>query len=175
MRLAPVVLRYYPDLDEVLKFARLSSQTTHGAAEAIECCAVLAEIITHALTGEQRKDRVLAATRASPASASVQGIAAGTYLTKDRDQVRGTGYSVQSLEAALWCFVTTDSFEDAVLAAANLGDDADTTAAITGQVAGAFYGVDAIPGRWRQQLFMGDELEAMAVGLMARDGRPVPF
>ena len=175
MRLAPVVLRYYPDLDEVLKYARLSSQTTHGAAEAIECCAVLAEIITHALAGERRKDRMLAATRALPGSVLVQGIATGAYLKKDRDQVRGTGYSVQSLEAALWCFATTDSFEAAVLAAANLGDDADTTAAIAGKVAGAFYGVDAIPGRWRRQLFMGDELEAMAVALMARDGRPVPF
>ena len=70
---------------------------------------------------------------------------AGAYRTKSRAEIRGTGYCVAALEAALWCIATTSSFEAAVLAAANLGDDADTTAAITGQLAGAHYGAGAIP------------------------------
>ena len=61
---------------------------------------------------------------------------------------------VDSLEAALWCVWRTDTFEAAILAAANLGDDADTTAAVCGQVAGALYGVEAIPERWREQIAM---------------------
>lgn len=67
-----------------------------------------------------------------------------------------------ALEAALWCFHTTDSFSDAVLTAANLGDDADTTAAITGQIAGAFHGLEGIPDRWRDLLHDGARIEKLA-------------
>jgi ADP-ribosyl-[dinitrogen reductase] hydrolase len=78
----------------------------------------------------------------------VRAIARRAYQTKSTDQIRGSGYVVESLEAALWCFDTTDSFEAAILQAANLGDDADTTAAICGQIAGAFYGESGIPSHW---------------------------
>lgn len=175
MRLAPVVLRYYPDLMDVLQYARLSSQTTHGAMEAVECCSVLAEIIVNALKGDDSKATVLRSTQEGLTSAAVISIAKADYLDKPRDQIQGSGYCVASLEAALWCFATTESFEAAILAAANLGDDADTTAAITGQVAGAFYGVDNIPRHWREQLYMSEDIDAMARGLLHRDGRPVPF
>jgi len=77
---------------------------------------------------------------------------------------------VASLEAALWCFEHTASFEAAVLRAANLGDDADTTAAIVGQVAGAHYGIAAIPEHWRVQLHLGAEIEAIARRLGAASG-----
>lgn len=175
MRLAPVVLRYYPDLLDVLKYARLSSQTTHGAVEAVECCAVLAEIIVNALKGEASKSTVLRVTQEGLTSSAVISIAKADYRDKPRDAIQGSGYCVASLEAALWCFTTTESFESAILAAANLGDDADTTAAITGQVAGAFYGVDDIPRHWCEQLYMSEDIDAMARGLLHRDGRPVPF
>jgi ADP-ribosyl-[dinitrogen reductase] hydrolase len=72
---------------------------------------------------------------------------------------------VDSLEAALWCFYHTDNFKDAVLAAANLGDDADTTAAIVGQVAGAFYGEDGIPDHWLTRIVMAKEIGEMADSL----------
>lgn len=179
MRLAPVVLRYFPDMQAVLRQARLSSQTTHGAVEAIECCSVLAEVIANALSADSRRGEaarmeVLTVAQEGLACPAVHSIAAGHYRAKPRDAIRGSGYCVASLEAALWCFATTDSFADAVLAAANLGDDADTTAAITGQVAGAFYGIEGIPAHWRGQLFMGEEIGDMAAGLLHRDGRAVP-
>ena len=88
-----------------------------------------------------------------------------SYFEKSRDEVRGSGYAVASLEAALWCFHTTTSFEAAVLDAANLGEDADTTAAIVGQVAGAFYGVQGIPATWLEKLHMRQEILGMAEGL----------
>jgi len=72
---------------------------------------------------------------------------------------------VDSLEAALWCFHHTDSFEDAVLTAANLGDDADTTAAVCGQLAGAYYGIGGIPARWLQKLAARSMIEQMAIAL----------
>jgi ADP-ribosyl-[dinitrogen reductase] hydrolase len=72
---------------------------------------------------------------------------------------------VASLEAALWCVLTTDSFAAAVLAAANLGDDADTTAAIAGQLAGAHYGVQGIPVAWLEKLCMREDIQDMADAL----------
>ena len=69
---------------------------------------------------------------------------------------------MESLEAALWCFWRTESFEDAILAAANLGDDADTTAAVCGQVAGAFYGESGIPEPWRERLVKRAEIRDLA-------------
>ncbi|WP_338468158.1 ADP-ribosylglycohydrolase family protein [Novosphingobium sp. ZN18A2] len=65
-----------------------------------------------------------------------------------RDDIQSSGYVAHSLEAALWCVGRTGTFADAVLLAANLGDDADTTAAITGQLAGALYGLSGIPAHW---------------------------
>jgi len=70
------------------------------------------------------------------------------------------------LEAAFWCFQHTECFADAVLAAANLGDDADTTAAVVGQLAGAYYGVQGIPAGWLEKLWMRDEIQATADALL---------
>ena len=95
-------------------------------------------------------------------SAEIQAIARGAYQQKSRDQVRGTGYVVESLESALWCFWNTESFEEAILAATNLGDDADTTAAIVGQVAGAYYGESGIPAGWLEKLAMRTEIAQLA-------------
>ncbi len=75
---------------------------------------------------------------------------------------------VDCLEAALWCFDRTGSYADAVLEAANLGDDADTTAAVTGQIAGAFYGESGIPERWPAKLAMADLIRDLADRLEAR-------
>ena len=79
----------------------------------------------------------------------------------------GSGYVVKSLEAALWAFDKSQDFREGALRAANLGDDADTTAAIYGQIAGAFYGVEGIPAEWRERLTMADEITSMADNLYA--------
>ena len=79
----------------------------------------------------------------------------------------GSGYAVESLEAALWCFLRTDNFRDAVLEAVNLGDDADTTAAVCGQVAGAFYGEAGIPPEWLGRLVLREEIGGLADRLRA--------
>jgi ADP-ribosyl-[dinitrogen reductase] hydrolase len=81
---------------------------------------------------------------------------------------------VEALESALWCFDQTSSFEEAVLRAANLGDDADTTAAICGQLSGAYYGVNAIPEQWRERLTMCDDIMHLALQLYElREPQPV--
>jgi ADP-ribosyl-[dinitrogen reductase] hydrolase len=164
MRLAPVVLCCHPDQSAVLTHARLSSATTHAAPEALECCELLADLLTKALNG-QPKTEVMTSSAARFTSPSVAAIALGAYLGKQSSQVTGSGYCVASLEAALWCFANTSSFEGAVLAAANLGDDADTTAAIVGQLAGAFYGTQGIPVHWLERLHMAGEVDRLVQAL----------
>ena len=81
---------------------------------------------------------------------------------EDTSKIKGTGYVVESLEAALWAFHKSSDFRDGALLAVNLGDDADTTGAIYGQIAGAYYGVEAIPESWRERLTMVAEITAIA-------------
>ena len=97
----------------------------------------------------------------------VNHILAGSWRGKHRRDIRSSGFVLHSLEAALWCFARTSNFRDAVLLAANLGDDADTTVAITGQLAGAYYGLEQIPSEWRKILVWSDKIEAMGQALLA--------
>jgi ADP-ribosylglycohydrolase len=94
----------------------------------------------------------------------------GSFKRKQPPKIAGTGHVVKSLEAALWAFYTTDNFRDGCLAAANLGDDADTTAAIYGQLAGAFYGVTGIPQPWLSKLAQRELLATTADHLWAAAG-----
>jgi ADP-ribosyl-[dinitrogen reductase] hydrolase len=165
MRLVPVVLYYFPDRDRILAFSANSSRTTHAAPEAVECCQLLAELIHRALRGAS-KTEVLSLSETTCLEPKVATIARGDYFGKPECEIQGSGYCVASLEAALWCFHQTDSFEAAILKAANLGDDADTTAAIVGQLAGAYYGVQGIPGRWLEKLHWREDIEATADALL---------
>jgi ADP-ribosyl-[dinitrogen reductase] hydrolase len=173
MRLAPVALFYFPDTRQIQKFAADSSRTTHAAPETIECCQLFASLIANALLGAP-KTELRSLPQLSFNQAKVAEIARGQYLDKSVDEIRGSGYCVESLEAALWCFQRTDNFTSAILQAANLGDDADTTAAIVGQLAGAYYGVRAIPAHWLEMLHDGEEIAATADRLLEASRRHVP-
>ena len=161
MRLAPIPMFYFPDVEKVLHFAGESSRTTHGALECIEACQLFAEMLVRALSGIS-KDEVLLGTSAKVSAPQIKDIADGKYCQKSINQILGTGYVVKSLEAALWCFYQTRTFEAAILQAANLGDDADTTAAICGQIAGAYYGESVIPLTWLERLSMRAEITEVA-------------
>lgn len=162
MRLAPVALYYYPDIEQAVAFAAESSRTTHGSDECIDACRLYSRYVLRALAGED-KEQVLLADSASFINApKIAEIASGNYRTKNEHHIHGTGYVVDCLEAALWCFWTTDTFKDAILKAANLGDDADTTAAVCGQIAGAYYGSSGIPGAWKEQLAMREMIQELA-------------
>jgi ADP-ribosyl-[dinitrogen reductase] hydrolase len=173
MRLAPVVLFYAPDREAAIHYAVESSRSTHGAVEALEACRLLAAMLVAALEGATKAeilDAGVALHAAQPLSPKLADIAQSSWRGKRDAAIRGTGYVVDSLEAAVWCFAKTSSYSSAVLRAANLGDDADTTAAVCGQIAGAFYGASAIPASWRAKLARRDEIEAMAHAL--HDARP---
>jgi len=167
MRLAPVAMFGVADTPALLRLAADSTRTTHGAAEAIACSRLFALQLQAALRGEDKASVLAARDLGEAPSPGVAALAAGRWRDKPRDAIKGSGYCVESLEAALWCFAQADSFEEAILAAANLGDDADTTAAICGQLAGAFHGVAGIPVPWLATLAMRDEIDAMARALFA--------
>ena len=128
-----------PTWRSAVHFAGESSRTTHGAAECVDACKLYAAMLHQALSGSA-KDAILCdpfggLDVAPPLSPSIQAIADGAYFDKGEDEISGSGYVVHSLEAALWCFHTTNTYRDAILRAVNLGDDADTTAAVCGQIA----------------------------------------
>lgn len=167
MRLAPVAMFYAQRQDELAERAADSSRTTHAAAEALDASRLFAFQLRAALLGEDRA-QVLRAPGAPPMQTpALRALAVRDHAAVPAAQIRGTGYVVDALSAALWCFATTDSFAAAVLRAANLGDDADTTAAICGQLAGAFYGVDGIPAAWRERVQDAAEIVALADRLHA--------
>ncbi|MYN04737.1 ADP-ribosylglycohydrolase family protein [Pseudoduganella sp. DS3] len=167
MRLAPVALFFHPSESDVLEFSALSSRTTHAASEAVECCRLFGLLLSRALQGMPR-DALLDVGAAGFAEVKVAQLADRAYAGKGIGDVTGSGYCVASLEAALWCFAKHDDLESTILAAANLGDDADTTAAIVGQLAGAYYGARHIPAAWLDQLHMRDDIESMASALLRR-------
>ncbi len=157
MRLAPIPMFYYPDTEQAVLNANDSSRTTHGADECLDACVLYAYMLIKALEGKPKDNILFGADSAflmRELSPKIHAIAAGDYKDKAEDQIKGSGYVVESLEAALWCFHRTDTFRDAILKAVNLGDDADTTAAVCGQIAGAYYGESGIPSEWLDKLCM---------------------
>ena len=169
MRLASVPMFYRAFPEQVVHYAGLSSKTTHAARTAVDACRLLAMLITGALEGIG-KDELLNAgfslipgyREKEPLCREIAEIAAGAYKQKEPREIQGTTYVVKSLEAALWAFERTDNFRDGCLAAANLGDDADTTAAVYGQLAGAYYGEHGIPSSWVMKLSYLNEIRTLA-------------
>lgn len=160
MRLAPVAIRYWNEPEARREIAALQSRTTHGAPEAIDACVLFADLLAEAISGAARDD--VLRPRAGDYAGKIAGIAAGGWRGKPRAQIRGSGYVAHSLEASLWCIGRTDNFRDAILLAANLREDADTTAAITGQLAGALYGTSGIPAEWYSRLSWRERLRDTA-------------
>ena len=172
MRLAPVPLFFYKDPKAAVEFSGFSGQITHGDTKAYDACRYYGALIVAALLGEDR-DELLSNQfyenhkewfSGNDLHSDIKSIAKGSYK-KDGgydDGIRGKGYIVSALEAALWAFWSTKNFEDGALAAVNLGDDTDTTAAIYGQLAGAFYGYDKLPKKWTQHVYAEDFMKMLS-------------
>ena len=165
MRLAPVPLFFskYPDL--AIKYSAESSLTTHGAIEAVDACRYMGSLIAGAVSEVSKKELLSEGYsavgdnwRTQPLTPAINEIAQGSFKNLNPPEIKGTGYVVKSLEAALWAFYNSNDFREGCLLAVNLGDDADTTGAVYGQIAGAFYGYRDIPEDWRASLAMLSEI-----------------
>ena len=169
IRLAPVPLYCAGDPAKAVEMAAQSSRTTHGTREAVDACRYFAALILGAVRGDSKEvilgehfDPVPGIWKEHPLAEKIAEIADGSYKHKDPPEIRGTGYVVRSLEAALWAFHRSSSFREGALLAVNLGDDADTTGAVYGQLAGAFYGQNDILEEWRTQVTRSREILALA-------------
>jgi ADP-ribosyl-[dinitrogen reductase] hydrolase len=165
MRLSPVAIwGVGAGADATRKAARLQSATTHGAPQCLDACEAYALVIRAAILGVSFEEALGAAAGIS--AEPIGPILSGSWRTKQRDEIQSSGYVAHTLEAALWCVANTIDFRDAVLLAANLGDDADTTAAVTGQLAGALYGASEIPSVWRERVAWAPRIVDTALGLL---------
>lgn len=198
MRLAPVPIFYAARgrYEEAVGMAGDSSRTTHGAPACVDGCRYFGALITGALIGAEKeellsplycpplemgdgpgaaedkgRDRRSTYWDAHPMVPEIQAVAEGSFKHRNPPEIRGSGYVVESLEAALWAFYHSDTFEEGSLLAVNLGDDADTTGAVYGQLAGAYYGFEAIPRQWREAVTM-KELIVEYADILSEAGTP---
>ncbi|HEY2910626.1 MAG TPA: ADP-ribosylglycohydrolase family protein [Gemmataceae bacterium] len=174
MRLAPAPLTFANDPAAAIARAADSSRTTHAAIECVDACRYFGGLLVAAVHGLSKK-RLLAndiealqkTMTEKPLAPKVAEIAAGSFLEKSPPRIRGSGYVIHTLEAALWAFHTTDDFREGSLKVVNLGEDADSTGAVYGQLAGAYYGEASIPAEWRVKLAMRDKIVQLADELHA--------
>jgi ADP-ribosylglycohydrolase len=167
MRLAPVPLAYAFDLSAAAEQSGESSRTTHGATAAVDACRYLGLLIATAARGAE-KQAVLSEElwQNGTLVPEIEEIALGSFKRKEPPEIQGSGYVVRSLEAALWALYTTEDFRTGALRAVNLSDDADTTGAVYGQLAGAIYGEEAIPEAWLERLAMRERISGLADSLL---------
>ncbi len=172
MRLAPAPLAFAGNPERAIRLAGDSSRTTHGAVECVDACRYFAGLLLAAIAGLSKTEILnndyepaVKSVLQNPLAPKVLAIASGSFKVKEPPQIRGSGYMIHTLEAALWAFHKTDNFRDGALKVVNLGEDADTTGAVFGQIAGAYYGVEGIPAEWRENLAMRELIEQRAAEL----------
>jgi ADP-ribosylglycohydrolase len=178
MRLAPVPLFFAQDPAIAIELSGDSSRTTHGARGAVDACRYYGGLIAGAVLGASKEELlspvyspVEGHFESHPLAPEVEAVAAGSFKGRSARDISASAYVVHTLEAALWAFNGSGSFQEGSLMAVNLGHDADTTAAVFGQLAGAYYGAGAIPGEWLSTLCLKEKIEALADGLLKASGR----
>ena len=139
MRIAPVPLFFAPEPKQAIHNAAESSRTTHGTKAAVDACRYFTGLLIGAVQGREKSELLEAYFypgnepvywQENPLDPKIAAVAAGSFKDKQPPGIKGSGYVVESLEAALWAFHRSDSFREGALLAVNLGDDADTTGAI---------------------------------------------
>lgn len=172
MRILPLVyfLKDEEDIELRYEVIKAISSMTHGHFRSILACFIYVELGLELLAETDKfkayqntKERVNTFLLNNDFNKKEVGfyyeILQQNIKERDEQLISGTGYVVRSLEAALWCFLNTTSYEACVLKAVNLGDDTDTTAAIAGGLAGLYYGFEAIPETWKFQLARFDDIQ----------------
>ncbi|KAI9376460.1 ADP-ribosylation/Crystallin J1 [Aspergillus egyptiacus] len=171
MRVAPIALVYFRDMDRALSNAAGSSDVTHPYPTCAECCVVYTRLLVRILHGAGKEElageiggMVFNDEKLKQRLAGCKDLA--DWGRRKEDEIDSSGFVVSTLDAALWAFFTTSSFESGALRAVNLGWDADTVGAVYGGLAGAFYGVEGIPERWVLGLKRREVVEEVAEGLV---------
>jgi len=162
MRLASIPIFFYPDKEKIIHYSGESAKTTHGMSESIYASRLFGKMLFEALSGKDKEYILFHNEPEAEAPNNIKQIALGAYKDKNEDQIESTFFAGKCLEAALWCFLHTENYKEAVLKAVNLGGDADSTAAVCGQIAGAYYGLKNIPSHWLNVIAKSEMIMNMA-------------
>lgn len=162
MRTSPIGLIFRGQPEKMFKVSDEVSAMTHAHSECLLACRMTCSLVSNLASGEDKNQALdhLAQTfqDSDKAQRMINDALTGKYY---RDVYRGGGYVFESFNIALHSFVLFDNFEDTVVYAVNLGGDADSQATVAGAFAGAHYGIDKIPSRWKKKLnpFSAVEIE----------------
>ena len=165
MRLTPIPIVYRADVDRAKEYAVLSSKVTHGSLECLDAARVMTDVIVRLLQGSDKNNVPSRISTRGVSSEKITDICRRTYLDKDESEISTSGYVVHTLEATLWAFHMTDTFEEGMMLLAGMGDDVDTVCCVYGAIAGAYYGYAAIPDRWKNDLVKMDVLRRVAIDI----------
>lgn len=149
MRCLPVGL-IYRDIDKMLDITKKQSQMTHFDDKATRACVLYNRIVYRYLNGEFKVPVIREVIKEYSEYSNI--------FSLKKEELRPSGYVVDSLLCSLWCFINTSTFEDAVCEAVNLCGDADTIGAITGGLAGVYYGIESVPDRWKDKILVKEKL-----------------
>jgi ADP-ribosyl-[dinitrogen reductase] hydrolase len=155
MRIAPVPILCWNDPEKAYAYGAESSVTTHNHRNCAVICGIVASVITRCIAKQRTKADVLEMLKSMVYVADeprLQEILRGEFIDKLRCTISSSGFILDTLEAALWAFFSTEDFEAGAILAVNLARDADTVGAVYGTIAGAYYGFDTIPERWLKPL-----------------------
>jgi len=172
MRILPVALHCAAMTEEeMIRHAHQASSITHGHPRAMMCCGVYCLMVSALLKGLPAREAYLATMEKtkklyglppfSEEFVHFDRLLGGNIDGLPEDAIESDGYVIHTLEAALWCLITTGSYGEAVLKAVNLGWDTDTTAIVTGGLAGTLYGLNAVPQEWRDQIARKEDISAL--------------
>ena len=172
MRIHPFVL--YAHFNQLpmsgwMDLIKNASSLTHAHERSVLGCLIYTFVLFHIMADPNKDSIALALRRAEchlrefPELSHYQRLWRVDFAQTPRNEIKSSGYVVDTLEAALWCVLTTNNYRDCVLKAVNLGEDTDTVAAVAGGLAGALYGYDAIPKEWLDTLMRRDYIEDVCV------------
>jgi ADP-ribosylglycohydrolase len=177
MRILPLVfaIKGLP-IEERFERTRKVSAITHGHIRAVMTCFYYLEFAKQLIEGKSKFEIYKDLQTTLPSFFIKAGIDSAEITHFDRllkaniadlplSEIRSGGYVIETIEASIWCLLTTDNYKDAVLRAVNLGHDTDTTAAVTGGLAGLLYGFDGIPNEWVEKLARVNDIEELAYKL----------
>ena len=181
-RIGPAIAFFNRDTRHAVEAAVNCARITHQAPLTLDAVRYLAGLIAGALRGATRDELLAPLYTPRPdlwdsvaLKPRIRDVASGSWRSrKPRAVATGPHAAATALQAALWAFERGGNLRECLVAAAGLGGDADTTAAIVGQLAGAHYGAAALPSRWRSTLARADEIEALADALCGHGARPGP-
>lgn len=174
MRILPLLF-YLLDksINERYDITKKVSSITHGHIRSVIACFYYLEFAKQIFDGKNKFEiyrnlQTEVADHLTSLSINPTEIAKFDRLLKrdiaelDEEEIQSSGYVLHTLEASIWCLLTTDSYKEAVLKAVNLGSDTDTTGAVTGGLAGLLYGFGDIPEKWIHQIARYDDIENLA-------------